>query len=412
MKDGDIMSVGIICEYNPFHNGHLYHINKIKELFKDEQIILVLSGNYTQRGDISIIEKYDKAYLSLYYGVDLVVELPFTFATQSSDYFAKGSIELLNKLNCKYLVFGSESNDIDFLNNLADIQINNQKYEKIVKEELDKGENYPTATSNALKKISNKIIKEPNDLLALSYIKEIKKNNYQIKPIPIKRTNDYNSIELSNNIASAKSIREAIKNNKEIKKYVPKETLNKIIKINENNYFNLLKYKINSESDLSIYNSVDEGIENKLKKEINNSNNLEELILKIKSKRYTYNKIKRMFIHILCSYTKEENKNNQIQYIRVLGFSSKGREYLNKLKKNIDIPIITNINKDNIDLLKIELKADNIYNRSFSSFYQWIPEDILIDERIKDIVFIDKEIEHEFVTICHFRKPIIKDIQN
>lgn len=377
------MSVGIICEYNPFHNGHLYHLNKVKKLFKDEPIILILSGNFTQRGDLSIIEKYDKASIALSYGVDLVIELPFSFSTQSSDYFAKGSIELLNKLECDYLVFGSESNDINMLTNLADIQLNNTQYESIVKKELDNGENYPSAMSKALNKISGNTIKEPNDLLALSYIKEIKKNNYKIKPIPIKRTNDYNSIELSDSITSAKSIREALNNNIDITKYVPSNVIDKIIKINQNNYFNLLKYKIISENDLSIYNSVDEGLDNKLKKEINNSNNLEELILKIKSKRYTYNKINRMLIHILCSYTKEENKNNQIQYIRVLGFSSKGREYLNKLKKNIGIPIITNINKDNIDLLKIELKADSIYN--------------LIIEKNDNL---------------YCKKPIIKDIQN
>ena len=356
------MSVGIICEYNPFHNGHLYHLNKVKELFKNDTIILVLSGNFTQRGDLSIIEKYDKAYISLLYGVDLVIELPYSFATQSSDYFAKGSIEILNHLKCKNIVFGSESNDIDLLNNLVDIQLNNKEYEKLVKEEIDKGENYPTAMSKALKEITNKTIKEPNDLLALSYIKEIKKNNYDINPISIKRTNDYNSLELSSNITSARSIREALKNNKEIKNYIPNNVLDKIVNIDYNKYFNLLKYKIISEDNLNIYNSVDEGLDNKLKKEITRSNSLDELILNIKSKRYTYNKINRMFSHILCSYTKEENNNNIVKYIRVLGFSTKGRKYLNEIKKDINIPIITNINKNNIDLLKLELKVDNIYN--------------------------------------------------
>ena len=356
------MSVGIICEYNPFHNGHLYHLNKVKELFKNDTIILVLSGNFTQRGDLSIIEKYDKAYISLLYGVDLVIELPYSFATQSSDYFAKGSVEILNHLKCKNIVFGSESNDIDLLNNLVDIQLNNKEYEKLVKEEIDKGENYPTAMSKALKEITNKTIKEPNDLLALSYIKEIKKNNYDINPISIKRTNDYNSLELSSNITSARSIREALKNNKEIKNYIPNNVLDKIVNIDYNKYFNLLKYKIISEDNLNIYNSVDEGLDNKLKKEITRSNSLDELILNIKSKRYTYNKINRMFSHILCSYTKEENNNNIVKYIRVLGFSTKGRKYLNEIKKDINIPIITNINKNNIDLLKLELKVDNIYN--------------------------------------------------
>lgn len=357
------MAIGIICEYNPFHNGHLYHLNKIKELYKDEEIILILSGNFTQRGIPSIIEKYDKASIALSYGVDIVVELPFNFSTQSSDFFAKGSLQLLNKLKCNKLVFGSESNNIELLKDLVNIQLNNNEYNTLVKEELDKGINYPTAMSNALKKITNKTVSEANDLLALSYIKEIVKNNYLIEPISIQRTNNYNSKELTGNIDSATAIREAIKNNKDISKSLPKESLSLINKYDDKVLFNYLKYKVLSDNNLSVYQTVDEGIDNKLKKEIINSNSIEELINRIKSKRYTYNKLNRMFIHILCSYTKKENSINQdIKYIRILGLSIKGKNYLNKLKKEIDIPIITNINKNNIDLLRTELKVDNIYN--------------------------------------------------
>lgn len=355
------MAIGIICEYNPFHNGHIYHLNEVKKMYPNEEIILVLSGNFTQRGIPSIIEKYDKADIALTYGVDLVVELPFEFSTQSSDIFAQGSVSILNKMKCNKLIFGSESNNIEDLINLANIQINNKEYDKLVKDDLDKGINYPTAMSNALKKITNKTITEANDLLGLSYVKEIIKNKYNIEPISIKRTNSYNSKELSGTISSATSIREAINQNINISKYVPKETLNKIIIIDNNRYFDLLKYKIISEKDLSIYQTVDEGLDNKLLKEINNSNSLEELIDNIKSKRYTYNKLNRMFTHILCSYTKEEN-NKDIKYIRILGFNSTGKKYLNSIKKDIDVPVITNINKDNIDLLKLELKVDNIYN--------------------------------------------------
>ncbi len=356
------MATGIICEYNPFHNGHIYHLNKVKELVKDDEIILILSGNFTQRGNLSIIEKYDKAKLAIEYGVDLVIELPFQFATESSDFFAKGALKLLNELKCNKLIFGSDSNDVETLKELASIQLNNKNYEKLVKEELDKGINYPTAMSNALKRITNKRIDSPNDLLALSYIKEIIKNKYKIEPISIKRTNNYNSKVLEeNNITSATSIREALKEKKDIKRYIPKEAKELLVNYNEKEYFKLLKYKILSEKDLEKYQTVDEGIENKLKKEIINSNNLDEFINKIKSKRYTYNKITRMLTHIICSFTKEENKKN-INYIRVLGFSNKGRKYLNKIKKEVNIPIITNINKENIKLLDLELRVDNIYN--------------------------------------------------
>lgn len=356
------MSTGIICEYNPFHNGHIYHLNKVRELIKDDILILVMSGNFTQRGDISIIEKYDKAEIALKYGVDLVIELPFEFATESSDFFAKGSIELLNYLKCDKVIFGSESNNIEEIKSLATIQLFDSEYNKLVKEELEKGINYPTAMSNALKKISNITVKDANDLLALSYIKEIIKNDYYITPLSIKRTNNYNSKELSGSISSATSIREALKSNQCIDDYVPKESLEHIIKFDESNYFQLLKYKLLVDNDLGKYQSVDEGIENKIKKEIINCNSLEELINRVKSKRYTYNKIKRMLLHILCSYTKEYSKNNkEIKYIRVLGFSSKGKNYLNSLKKEISIPIITNINKKNIELLENDIKNDLIY---------------------------------------------------
>lgn len=359
------MAVGIICEYNPFHNGHLHHINKIKEMYPEELIVLVMSGNFTQRGDISIIEKYDKADIALFHGVDLVVELPFFFATQSADIFAKGSIALLNHLKCNKIVFGSESNNIDDLTSLANIQLNDNDYNIKVKEELNKGNNYPTAMSNALRNISYTTVNTPNDLLALSYIKEIVRNNYKIETISIKRTNNYHDTKMNDVISSATSIRKAILDNKNINDYVPEYSLKFIQKEDFNKkYFDLLKYKIISEGiDIKKYYTVDEGIENRILKNINSCSNLEELIQKTKSKRYTYSKLKRMFIHMLCSFTKEERlKKESVDYIKILGFNQFGKEYLNEIKKDTNIPIITNINKDNIKLLEQELKCDQIYN--------------------------------------------------
>ncbi len=364
-NSGDFMkSVGIICEYNPFHNGHLYHLNKVKEMFPDYTIILILSSSFTERGEISIINKFDKTKIALEYGVDLVIELPFVFATQSADIFAKGSIALLNHLKCEYLVFGSESNDINTLKELALIQLKNKNYDKLVKKYLSVGINYPTAMNKALKDLSKISIENPNDLLGLSYIKEIIKNNFTIKPISIKRTNDYHSLEIHNKIISASAIRNLIKKNKSIKKYVPRLSYQYIKKeIYDNKILELLKYKVNIDKDLSIYQTVDEGIENRLVKYINTANTLDELILNIKTKRYTYNKISRMIIHILCSFTKEEAHNLQdIDYIRVLGFNANGKYYLNQIKKNINIPVITNPKNLDCETLKIEHRITTIYN--------------------------------------------------
>lgn len=354
-------TIGIICEYNPFHNGHIYHLNKVKEMFPNSLIILVMSGNFTQRGIPSILNKWDKTEIALEYGIDLVIELPFVFATQGADIFAKGTISILKELKANYLVFGSESNNIEHLEELVKISFNDN-YQNKVKELLDQGYNYPTALNKAFGNDVN--IDTPNDLLAFSYIKEIIKQEANIKPISIKRTNSYHDTKINSDISSATSIRKAIEENKEYQNSIPEITIEKL-KNNtyiQEEYFKYLKYKILSTSDLSIYQTVDEGIENRIKKYILEASNWDDLVLKIKTKRYTYNKINRMLTHILCSFTKEEaNLLNEIEYIRILGFNNKGKKYLNKIKKDVNTPIITNFKNNKSKMLEIELRSSYCY---------------------------------------------------
>ena len=350
--------VGIICEYNPFHNGHIYHLEKIKEMFPNSMIILVISTSFTMRGEISILNKWDKTDIALSYGVNLVIEIPTFYSTNSADTFASGALKLLNYLECDYLVFGSESNDVDTLKELANIEINNQRYDSLVKEYMDKGNNYPTSMSKALSDLSNKTINLPNDLLGLSYVKEIIMQKSNIIPITIKRTNDYHH-------EGATSIRMAIKNKQDISTIVPKETLDKIISFNiEDNYFKLLKYKILSEINiLNTYLDVDEGLDNLIKKNIIKANSLNELIESIKTKRYTYNRLNRMFIHILLNIKKSDvKKRKEINYIRILGFNKLGKKYLKELKGHITIPLITNYSDLDDDNLNFELYVTTIYN--------------------------------------------------
>lgn len=356
--------IGIICEYNPFHNGHLYHIKKVKEIFPNSPIILVMSGNFTQRGIPSIINKWDKTKLALQYGVDLVIELPFVFASQSADIFAKGSIQLLKELKVTDIVFGSESTSSEDFINLANIQLNNIDYNFKVKDYLNKGINYPSAMAKALKDISNTSITTPNDLLGLSYTKEIIKQNANIKIHPIKRTIGYHDTEEINNFASASLIRDKISNNKNIDSLVPPKS-NRIIKETNlhftNNYFDLLKYKILTDNQIKKYQTVDEGIENRIYKYILKSESIEELINSIKTKRYTYNKIQRMLTHILCSFTKEEATNINNEYIRILGFSKVGKKHLNKIKKELSLPIIFNYKNNISKILDIEFRTTCVY---------------------------------------------------
>lgn len=355
-----MIKVGVIAEYNPFHNGHIYHLNKVKEMFPEASLILVLAGNFTQRGDVSVINKWDKAKIALDYGFDLVIELPFNIATSSASLYAKGAIDILNKLNCDYLVFGSETNDVSLFENLVNITKDNEKYEKKVKYYLDKGYNYPKACSLALYDISKVIIDKPNDVLALEYVRSIINTNSKIKPVSIKRTNNYHEEEIKENITSATSIRKSLNNKEIIKNTVPKESLKLINNISLNDYFNYIKYEIISNDKLDEILDVDEGIENKLKKEIHNSKTVEELILNVKSKRYSYNRIKRMLLHILTNTKKDYD--TKVNYLRILGFNNKGTKILKEAKNDIDVPIITKYKKEYDALFKDDVKASMLYS--------------------------------------------------
>lgn len=369
--------IGIVAEYNPFHNGHKYQIDKIREKYKDATIVVVSSSSFTQRGDASILNKFDKTEVALNNGVNLVVELPYVYSTQSSDIFASAAIKILNYLKVDTICFGTERDSIGDIKKCAITQLNDPKYDEIVREELDSGVNYPTALNKALKKLIDIEITEPNDLLALSYIKEIIKNEYNIEIFNIKRTNDFHDIESNEEIISASNVRNKIINNIDIKDYVPNDVYLKLkdIKLNDK-YFEFLKYKINSESDLEKYLDVDEGLNTRIRDAIDKSNNLEELIQNIKTKRYTYNKISRMLNHILCSFTKDErDMTKNIEYIRILGFDSIGQKYLNSIKADMEVKIL---NKFDTSYKALEIE------KRVSSIYSMIMSDIM-DKEIKNI---------------------------
>lgn len=353
--------IGIVAEYNPFHNGHLYQIQKIKEKYPDSILVAVVSSTFTQRGTVSILNKWTKTKIALDNHIDIVIELPFVYATQSSDIFAKGAVALLNKLKVTRIIFGTERDNLNELSLSADIQLNNKEYHKLVKLYLSKGLNYPTATNKALEDLTGQVVTTPNDLLALSYIKEIKSNNYQIKYENIKRTSSYHGTEINNNITSASNIRKLYQENKDIDNLIP-YSKEQLYKVDMNKFLPLLKYQIFLNQDnLNKYQTVDEGIEGRIIKYITKSSTYEELINNIKTKRYTYNKISRMLLHILISFTKEEAQNINIDYIRLLGFSPNGKHYLNKIKKELDVPLITGYKKNISKVLDIELRTTKIY---------------------------------------------------
>jgi len=348
--------IGIICEYNPFHNGHLLHIKKIKEMYPESYIILVLNGYFLERGEISCLTKEDKTKMALNYGVDIVLELPVLFGTQSADIFAETALTILNHFKVNKLIFGSECNDIKALNEIVDC-ITSDEYQIKVKELLKTGINYPTALAKAISQEFD--FNKPNDLLAISYIKAIRKNDFDIEPISIKRTSDYHDIYSTEEIISASNIRNKLRNKEEISKYLPDNIENKLVNTNHEILFKLIKNKILTTPHLEQFLTVDEGIENRLINAAIKSNSLEELITNIKTKRYTYNKINRMLTHILLGITKEDNKNTKLDYIKILGFNEKGQKYIQSIKKDFNLP--TQINKNSI-LYKYETTASIIYD--------------------------------------------------
>ena len=355
--------VGIVCEYNPFHNGHLYQINKVKKKYKDSIIIACLSGTFTQRGELSVLNKWDKTKVALENGVDIVIELPYVYATQSSDIFARYSVALLNKLYVDVLCFGSETENIDKIKAAAKYQVNDINFDIITKKYLSEGVSYPTALNKALEELCDITITEPNDLLALSYLKEIYRNGYFMDIYNIKRTSNYHDLDSNAKVVSASNIRTRLLEKKDIKDKVPNNVYELLKDKNmESKYFEYLKYKILTEDDLEKFVDVDEGLSTRIKKVINKSNSLDELIKNIKTKRYTYNKISRMLNHIFCSFTKEENKKvKYLEYIRILGFTEKGKNYLNEIKSEINLPILNKYNTK-YDALKIEKRITDLYS--------------------------------------------------
>lgn len=318
-------AVGIICEYNPFHNGHAYHIEKVRSLYKDAVIVLVLGGYFLERGDVSLISKWNKTRIALEYGVDLVLELPILYGVNAGDYFAYNAVLALNKAGVSKIIFGSERDDVSFLRDVA-LKQSESCFDDEVKRYLDKGCNYPSSLSKALG-----VVLSSNDLLGVSYIKAIDKINPSIEPVTIKRTNDFNDLESDDDIVSASNIREKIKNGLDVKKYIPNYDSSFINNIDEDKMFYLLKYKILTDSNLDSYLGVDEGLENKLKKVILEVNSYQELLDRIKSKRYTVSRLKRMLIHILIGI-KKEDIDVPFEVVRILGFNSAGKSYLKELK--------------------------------------------------------------------------------
>ena len=354
--------LGLIVEYNPFHHGHLYHLNKAKELLNPDLTIAVMSSHFVQRGEPAISDKWTRAQIAIKNGVDLVIELPFVYSVQSADYFAHGAVDILAKLKVTDIVFGSENGNINIFKDIAYTIKNNQKaYNNIVKEQMNLGLRYPDACNQALSLLMNKTVTTPNDLLGLAYVKEIIDHDYPIEMHCIKRTNYFHSLQIEA-ISSASAIRHALKNKIDIKnQFCNYEEYKEFYFLDD--LYPYLRYKILTTSNQSLkqLHLVDEGIENLLKEKILVSNNMEQLITNLSSKRYTRSRIQRMLIHILMNNTKDQIINAMhLNYIRILKMNNNGQAYLNKIKKVCEYKLITNFSSYTHPALDLEFKATKL----------------------------------------------------
>ena len=387
--------LGIVSEYNPFHNGHLHHLEVSKQLTNTDFTVAVMSGNFVQRGDTSIVDKWTKAEMAIKSGVDLVIELPTVYAISSAENFADGAVKILNSLGVvDYISFGSEIGEISPLNDVASILYREPKeFQSLILAQLKSGLSYPKAREIALSqffgnsKKYSEVLNNPNNILAVEYLKALKRHRSQIKPLTMKRDySDYNSTKVKNGIASATAIREMIKNKKNVHYVVPYETYELLDECIQNGnvipdlsvfekeiIYTLRKLTL---SEIANLPDVSEGLENKIKMAANSCNTLPELIENIKSKRYTQTRIQRILLYALLNISQKDiNASKRVTpYIRVLGFNKHGKRIISAIAAaNPKLKIIVSVKKFMEDcnnstlrnMMSKDIFATNVYSLGF-----------------------------------------------
>ena len=392
--------VGIIAEYNPFHNGHLYHLLQAKDLAQADYVVAVISGNFTQRGDTSIVDKWTKAYMAICGGCDLVLELPTVYSISSAENFASGAVKILDSLKIvDSIAFGAEASDLATLNNIANVLFQEPRgYTNILTHELQKGISFPSARENAIlmylndiKRYAN-ILNSPNNILAIEYLKAMKMQRSNMNPIMVKRSKVYyNDDRIVDDFASATAIRKLIKRREyeDLRKVVPRSTYKILsrqirdgnIVLGLENFEKEIIYTLRKMNIREIANlpDVSEGLENLIKNSADNCNDMSKLIANIKSKRYTQTRIQRILLYALLGIDKKmmEDSKKVTPYVRVLGFTNKGKELISEInKRNPKINMITSVkkfieknnkpsNRTIMQMLQKDIFATDVYTLGF-----------------------------------------------
>ena len=391
--------LGIIAEYNPFHNGHLYHIARTKQETNAQYIVAVISGNFVQRGNTSIVNKWVKARMALLNGVDLVIELPTVYSISSAENFAEGAIKIFNSLGVVDTVsFGMEASDISTLNNIANVLYSEPKeYITMLGHELKKGNSFPKARENALmvylndiKRYAN-VLSGSNNILAIEYLKAMKKTKSTITPIGIKREKVlYNDKYIVDEFASATAIRKMLMTNQlnDISKVMPRNSYLKLGEELKNGHYVIDLSRFEKEiiytlrkmsvADVAKLPDVSEGLETSIKNAADSCNTLEELINIVKTKRFTQTRIQRIILYALLGIDKKKMETSRkiTPYVRVLGFNNKGKELISEMMNlNPKLNVVTSVKKyiDEVanrnlkEMLETDILATNIYTLGYHS---------------------------------------------
>ncbi|GBG54930.1 UPF0348 protein [Sporomusaceae bacterium FL31] len=353
-------TVGIIAEYNPFHNGHQWQINQARKLSGSDYIICVMSGNFVQRGELAIFDKWKRAEMAVLGGADLILELPVVFSVRSAQYFAAGGVRLLNALgNVSHLCFGTEHPDLNILKRIASA-IDDKKTLDTLHSNLQLGQTYAAALSNAIHASHNipfNILNEPNNILAVEYLRSINKYRATLTPIAVpRRESHYHDTIISGTFASATAVRKSLLSHAStsVQKAIPPSSYDIIEQLITTNrgpasaakLENIILAKLRTANliDLEQLPDVSEGLHYKLQKSALNASSVQELLTMVKSKRYTNTRLQRILIHTLLGIS--QNVLNEFDqtgplYARVLAFNDRGRAILKEFNKNSALPIIT-----------------------------------------------------------------------
>lgn len=362
------MAIAVVSEFNPFHNGHKYLLETAKNK-TGEGIIAVMSGSFTQRGEVAVTDKFSRARTALENGADLVIELPTVYAVSNAQRFAKCGVEISKAFDCvNFLAFGCENDNIELLQNACNA-LDNENVKTIISEEMKNGNYYPRAVELAIRSVlgdeTADVLTSPNNILAVEYLRNL--SNSKVKPLPVMRKGvQHDSNITSGNIASASQIRTLLRNEQQAKSFLP-QVPEKITYTENLELITLYKLRSMTLQDFAKLPDVNEGLENRIFEAVSNYNSVNEIIEAVKTKRYTHARIRRILTCALLGIT-EDMQNSDVKYARVLGFTQSGA----KMLKSCNMEVVTSVSKalknENIsEMISKDVYATDVSSLAYST---------------------------------------------